>query len=265
MFTNNILILDLSSQQLINLPDLKRPKVIQSLNLSSNRIGPTADFRSLASLRVLNLSGNFLRQVLDLSALVRLENLDLSNNSLSCLAGVEPLSSLRTLTAAGNDVASLKGVEMLSRLEVLDLSGNALRVEAFESTSLRGLTALRFVDLSSNRITRLDALCRSLPRTLDALLLDGNHVITVTSLYPLSTFGQLQALSIARNPCAIQIQEHHLFSFLVFLLPSLKAIDKRPVEDPIKWDGFRLFKKSQSSAASDLDDEMMSVIAAEEE
>ncbi len=110
----------------------------------------------------------------------------------------EELEALETLDAVQLNIQSLEGIERLSGLRRLTLGANRLATSAEASletlTPLSSLTALQFLDLSDNQISRLDDLD---PLTrLTALDLSGN---AITNVQPLRKLDQLTHLDLKNN------------------------------------------------------------------
>jgi Leucine-rich repeat (LRR) protein len=277
MFDNNILIQDLSSQALETIPDIKRAKVLQSLNLSNNKIVEFDKINDLINLRLLNISNNFLVDLLGLSSLKKLESLNVSKNKLTRFPS-EISSKLKKLNLCENNICDLTYLNKLVLLESIDLSLNSIVAESFESSTFLSLNNLKFIDLTGNRITRVDSLCKSIPRGIEALFLNKNHILDLTSLYHLSVFTKLKALGISGshairfisihfnsfqlillnfldlffiiclikldNPCSniSIVLPHHLHAYLIFLIPSLLVIDFQQINEDVKSSALKSFR-----------------------
>jgi Leucine-rich repeat (LRR) protein len=259
-YQDNVFFQNFSNGEHKNLPDVKRPKIVQSVNLSCNQISEIPDTSQLLNLKVLNLSGNMLTSLVGMACLRRLERLDVSKNALKSLEGVEVLKSLKVLSASNNEIRSLSGLQALTNLETLELSGNVLRVDSFAQFQLGSMKQLKFVDLSNNSISRVESLSTALPRSIEVLLLEGNHLFTISSLFPLGIFTRLRALQITKNSC---ISDRPMKAFLLFLMPSLASINNVPINDINRSDAAKLFKKSITSI--DWDDESLVLVSNENE
>ncbi|XP_029178483.1 protein artichoke [Nylanderia fulva] len=183
---NRIAALPVVSSQDLALPALR------SLDLSANRIEriPSGTLVHLSNLRKLSLGYNTLRLIDDgvFDGLSRLEQLDLKYNRLATLHGrsFRPLKSLMDVNLRGNRVEVLRPdiFQENARLQRIDLSRNNLaqiphatfantrelrELYASHNTltelpgSLHGLTALRVLDLSFNKLNILS------PETLSSL------------------------------------------------------------------------------------------------
>ncbi|XP_039309773.1 protein artichoke isoform X2 [Solenopsis invicta] len=199
MSKNRIVALPTVSSQDLALPALR------SLDLSSNGIerilpGTLAD---LSNLKKLNLGYNALRILDDgvFDGLTGLEQLDLKCNRLVTLHGrsFRPLKSLMDVNLRGNRVEVLRPdiFQENSRLQRVDLSRNNLaqiphatftntrdlrELYASHNTltelpgSLHGLTALRVLDLSFNKLNILSPETLSSLSSLLELKLVRNHI-----------------------------------------------------------------------------------------
>ncbi|XP_072767715.1 uncharacterized protein Atk isoform X2 [Anoplolepis gracilipes] len=183
---NRIVALPVVSSQDLSLPALR------SLDLSANGIEriPPGSLADLSSLRKLSLGYNTLRVIDDgvFDGLLRLEQLDLKYNRLVTLHGrsFRPLKSLMDINLRGNRMEVLRPdiFQENTRLQRIDLSRNNLaqvphatfantrdlrELYASHNTltelpgSLHGLTVLRVLDLSFNKLNILS------PETLSSL------------------------------------------------------------------------------------------------
>ncbi|XP_028050219.2 protein artichoke-like [Monomorium pharaonis] len=199
MSKNRIVALPTVSSQDLALPALR------SLDLSSNGIEriPPGTLANLPNLKKLNLGYNTLRILDDgvFDGLTGLEQLDLKCNRLVTLHGrsFRPLKSLMDVNLRGNRVEVLRPdiFQENTRLQRIDLSRNNLAQiphAAFASTrdlrelyashntltelpgSLHGLTALRVLDLSFNKLNILSPETLSSLSSLLELKLVRNHI-----------------------------------------------------------------------------------------
>ncbi|XP_077257445.1 artichoke [Temnothorax americanus] len=196
---NRIVTLPTVSSQDLALPALR------SLDLSSNGIEriPPGVLADLPNLRKLNLGYNALRLLDDgvFDGLTGLEQLDLRCNRLVTLHGrsFRPLKSLMDVNLRGNRVEVLRPdiFQENTRLQRVDLSRNNLaqiphatftntrdlrELYASHNTltelpgSLHGLTALRVLDLSFNKLNILSPETLSSLSSLLELKLVRNHI-----------------------------------------------------------------------------------------
>lgn len=124
--------------------------------------------------------------------------------------------------------------------DTIDLSWNAL-VRLDNVPVLRRLTTL---NLSHNRITRIDTgLGTQLP-CLHTLLLDVNALSHLHDLDPLAALP-LQRLSLRDNPVAA-VPQYRLY--VIFLLPRLKVLDYTRVSRDERDEAKRLFGAGSKTA-----------------
>ncbi|KAF4528791.1 hypothetical protein B566_EDAN017316 [Ephemera danica] len=212
--------LDLARNSLISLPmDPGRSlDGLGVLNVEGNQLGSLPEsWTSGQSTQTLQLSGNALRALprLNLKGLTRL---DVSRNLLSRL-DMDTLGSARELTflnASNNELSHFpEGVRGLSGLRDLDLSGNRMNTLP-EPGVLASLHSLRSLRLARNQLTSLGSgAVQGLPR-LTALSLADNRL---AALAPgaLSNLPALAELDLARNA----IEALPMSSFA--RLPALRA------------------------------------------
>ncbi|XP_052868495.1 chaoptin [Anopheles cruzii] len=163
--------LDLSANQIVEVEHdaLRNARKLQVLNLSQNGLQeiPAELFRSAYSLRVLDLAHNSLKYLPDNLVISEgLERLDVSHNQFTKIP-VTALSNLAAMALCELDLSH----NHIGAIHSVDLS-NKFRV----SCSLR---ALSWLDLSHNRLVRLDdAAFATLPR-LEVLDLSHNDELEV--------------------------------------------------------------------------------------
>ncbi|XP_012272309.1 toll-like receptor Tollo [Orussus abietinus] len=222
--------LDLGENNMWSLPEGSLCPLInlEVLNLTRNRLRDVTGFRFNAAarcasgLRQLDLSNNSIESLPSaaFSGLSRLHSLDLRSNAIASLAdrAFEGLPSLAVLELTDNRLTSLppelfadtRNVQEihlknnslnvlppglfseLSQLLVLSLSRNELTAEWVNAATFTGLVRLVILDLSYNRITRLEpAVFRDLYSLqilrLQGNLLDGLLENTFSALYNLHT------------------------------------------------------------------------------
>lgn len=254
--------LSLSDNTLESIGDLAfhNSTQLQYLDLSSNRLVRFAEraFEGLVRLRLLNMSHNQLNELsdtlFDRSRIQAIDRIDLSNNDFV----VAPLQSLRRQHFALTDVDlshnRLTTVPaddtVLVNVEKLDLSHNPLSEEAVsavlsEPKTVRVLNLahtglkrirnrletpfLRYLNLSSNNITEIDANAferTSLLETIDlstntltevskmgtpppvltTLVLSNNPIERISS-GDLKSFGSLRMLDISKLPVCARIEK----------------------------------------------------------
>lgn len=176
--------LDMSHNEISGLPDngLSSLRALQKLFLQNNRIMTVADraFVGLSDLQVLNLSTNALTALPPemFQSSRDIKQIYLNNNSLSVLApGL---------------------LEGLDQLQILDLSVNELTSEWVNRDTFSGLVRLIVLNLSHNRITKIDSLLFQDLNNLQFLSLEYNNIGRIAD-GAFSNLKNLHSLSLAHN------------------------------------------------------------------
>ena len=113
---------------------------LEELNLNSNRIKEVSadSFKSLVSLKVLRLSFNE----------IELVNFTMRPEKI--------LSQLENLTLSGNNLTNLQdnAFSMLENMNMLQLAFN--QIERLNENTIRPITQLRYLDIRSNRVRKIE-------------------------------------------------------------------------------------------------------------
>jgi Leucine-rich repeat (LRR) protein len=177
---------------------------LDTIDLSGNGFDsvPNGAFGQLFSLKRLNLEANFITTMEErsLSSLIFLQKLSLAHNRLSNLPPslFSETVSLVDLNLQNNSLSVLPpGVlSPLRNLLLLNLSRNALTSDHMDAATFSGLGSLRALDLSFNRLSKID---RHLFSGLEALeILDLSHN-ALRLLSELSALPRLHSLSASHN------------------------------------------------------------------
>ena len=197
-FCGKLVCLDASNNALSHLDGI--PGGIRQLRLVDNRLSEMTAWNNLANLQYLDVSGNDITSLSGLRQLVHLRSLRADNNQLTSLDGIyghdgllsirardnpirhvdfegSMLNRLTEVDLAGNEIEYIGGLDQLESLTTLKLQRN--RLEVFELPS-EGLSRLRYLDVTNNRLTSLDI--QGLPR-LSLLHADRNRLTTVTGFH----------------------------------------------------------------------------------
>lgn len=215
---------------------------VQSLDVSNNQISvlPAYGFSSLKRLRVLNMSSNAISKVADeaLHGLRSLESLDLSGNRIVALPKEmfrDATKSLKELSLQNNSISMMSPglLTNMNQLVTLDLSRNVLTSSWLNSSTFSGLIRLVLLNLSHNRISKLEpALFKDL-YTLQILNLQFNEI----EMIPADTFSpmsNLHTLELAHN----RLTYLDAYSLNGLFALSLLALDSNLLEG-IHPDAFR--------------------------
>jgi len=170
-------VLDLQANKLLSLPEcLRQLTKLRVFNVSGNQLtGLPMDALESLPITELDASRNALVGALfpfSVSGMPSLRELNVSNNSLASLAFSENLSlpALRMLSITNNRIVSLPDLSGWIELTTLGAGDNKIHELPEGFTALK---KLRFADLSSNNLTRLDERIAAMDG-LESLLVDAN-------------------------------------------------------------------------------------------
>jgi internalin A len=203
--TGEIIGINLSNNQIVDLSLLSGLSQITNLNLSFNQIKDLNPLSGLIKLENLRLSSNQIKDLNPLSDLIELTTLSLWDNQIEDL---NPLSGLRQLTYLdlwGNQIKDLNPLSSLIQLIKLDLANNQIE----DLKPLSGLIQLIELDLANNQIEDLKPLSGLIQ--LAELNLSNNQIKDIS---PLSGIIQMTKLEISNN----QIEDLKPLSGLIQLI-----------------------------------------------
>ncbi|XP_031825889.2 toll-like receptor Tollo [Nomia melanderi] len=183
--------------------------VLEMLDLSSNDLTalPDRTLSNLRSLTVLKLQENVIAAVGDhaLAGLTALRSLNVSSNRLVALPPelFSKTKELRELILSNNSLAVLAPglLDNLDELQYLDLSSNELTNRWVNRDTFSRLVRLVILDLSFNRLTRIDGHVFKGLYSLQILKLENNDIETLTD----GCFGSLtnlHSLALSNNRIA---------------------------------------------------------------
>lgn len=239
--------LDLSHNSLSKLPSksLGQLRKLEHLNLASNNLNVVEDgaLDELSALVTLDISGNRLVALPpDLLAQTKyLQELYLSNNSLSVLApglfdGLQHLLVLNlSRNDIGNDWLTQETFSSCVRLVALDISHN--RLSRMDPSVLTSLTSLQLLDLSHNQLHTIQGNTFLSQHNLHILRLSHN---SLDHLHPQSFAGLsvLSSLTLEKNRlsnlhkdilqnCSIALVDLSLAGNLFSLVPeAVRSLNK---------------------------------------
>ncbi|KAH8371819.1 hypothetical protein KR093_008984 [Drosophila rubida] len=203
--------LDLSANKMVSLPSAMLSALgrLERLNMARNSMSFLADraFEGLAALRIVDLSANRLTSLPPelFAETKRLQEIRLRNNSINVLApGIfGELAELLLLDLASNELNSqwinVETFVGLQRLQQLDLSANKL--SRLEAHMFRPLASLQVLRLEENYIDQLPGGIFADLGNLHTLILSHNR-ITVLEQRTLLGLHSLQVLSLDYNRLA---------------------------------------------------------------
>ncbi|XP_074986056.1 leucine-rich repeat-containing protein 9 isoform X4 [Caretta caretta] len=213
--------------------DEARPRVLSVhpyakilTQISKNKVDSQTHFNSswYPRITVLDLDGQHLSKIANLEKLENLRWASFSNNNLTKIEGLESCLNLEELTLDGNCISNLEGISKLTKLTRLSVNNNHLTT--LERRVFENLSHLHYLSLESNRITSLVGLQKAY--ALIELYISNNYVSTYQEIYHLKGLNNLVMLDMYGNLIVWKQDNYRLF--VIFHLPSLKALDGTAVE-----------------------------------
>ncbi|XP_077180065.1 leucine-rich repeat-containing protein 9 [Paroedura picta] len=174
----------------------------------------------------LDLDGQHLSKISHLEKLENLRWASFSNNNLTRVEGLDSCLNLEELTLDGNCISNLEGISKLSKL--MRLSANNNHLTSLERNVFDNLVHLHYLSLENNRITSLVGLQKSY--ALIELYISNNYVSSNQEIYYLKGLNNLIILDMFGNLIVWKQDNYRLF--VIFHIPSLKALDGVAVEAP---------------------------------
>uniref|UniRef100_A0A8D0H1M9 Leucine rich repeat containing 9 n=1 Tax=Sphenodon punctatus TaxID=8508 RepID=A0A8D0H1M9_SPHPU len=213
--------------------DEVRPRILSVLpfakilsETSKNKVDLPAHLNSswFSRITVLDLDGQHLSKIANLEKLENLRWASFSNNNLTKVEGLESCLNLEELTLDGNCITNLDGISKLVKLTRLSVNNNHLTT--LERNVLDNLSHLHYLSLESNRIISLVGLQKAY--ALIELYISNNYISTTQEIYHLKGLNYLVILDMFGNLIVWKQENYRLF--VIFHLPSLKALDGTAVE-----------------------------------
>ena len=147
---NHLTILNASHNKLNEIMDFDPPQNLEKADYSFNLISEIQNIEKNPYLKVLNLRNNQITKIEGLNTATYLEELDLAYNQIENVENLDALGPcLQKLNLMGNKIKKLSGLDNLAALIELNLSKNNIN----RLKGLQGLTNLRYLYLSSNKIS----------------------------------------------------------------------------------------------------------------
>ena len=147
---NHLTILNASHNKLNEIMDFDPPQNLEKADYSFNLISEIQNIEKNPYLKVLNLRNNQITKIEGLNTATYLEELDLAYNQIENIENLDALGPcLQKLNLMGNKIKKLSGLDNLGALIELNLSKNNIN----RLKGLQGLTNLRYLYLSSNKIS----------------------------------------------------------------------------------------------------------------
>ncbi len=183
-----------------SIPRLSNYENIIELNLATNEINDIKQLWRFTNIEKLNLSNNkSLENFYYFENFSRLTSLNLSNTKFVDLAKISTLILLKNLYLSKTDIRTIESICNLKSLEILDLSENKIE----DLNPLENLTNLKRIQLRK-MICEIDLKPIVSLFNLSDLYLDGNENIDVESL---SKMRQLKILSLLDCKLSEEVQK----------------------------------------------------------
>ncbi|CAL6033814.1 leucine-rich_repeat domain-containing protein [Hexamita inflata] len=130
---NNVKDLAINYCNLQQVDEFKLMTHLTSLDLRTNCIVDISDLRHLKQLKILNLSENQISDISALKYLINLEHISLNINKISEIAPLKKLANLMFISITNNQVVDISPVQQLPNLQYLYLSENEIvHIDALE-------------------------------------------------------------------------------------------------------------------------------------
>eukprot|EP00929_Paragymnodinium_shiwhaense_P115561 TRINITY_DN84524_c0_g1_i1.p1 TRINITY_DN84524_c0_g1~~TRINITY_DN84524_c0_g1_i1.p1 ORF type:complete len:337 (-),score=95.58 TRINITY_DN84524_c0_g1_i1:101-1111(-) len=165
------------------------------LNLSGNKLAtlPSLPFPGLLSA---NLSRNLIASCVGFGGHAKLRSLDLSENKLELLDGLCDMPALETLNLSKN-FTPMEPAEPAEGEEEAPPPPESKQSLA----PLKGLPALKTLDISKNSYKNLEAVWEEIP-ALETLIATENAIATPKDMKPIIRLHNLRVLEVAENKVA---------------------------------------------------------------
>ncbi|KXJ78511.1 hypothetical protein RP20_CCG004335 [Aedes albopictus] len=225
-FYNDLTMLDLSYNQVLNIPEsifMYQQKLLQ-LHLNNNKIGALSNktFVGMTELRVLNLRGNFIDQITSevFKVLPKLEELNLGGNRISQLdpKAFEGLSELRVLYLDDNAIKTIPTLSLTPLKTLAELYMGTNSLYKIQPGAFEGLQSLRRLDIHGSMLVNITVDTFRGLENIRSIDLSDNHLLKVPTVQ-LSILKRLEDLVIGQNDFEV-IPEGAFFG-----LNNLKTID----------------------------------------
>ena len=188
----------------ISVSEMSTCSKLTFLNVSSNKLGDISFVNCLPNLEEFYAAHNQLVKIPDLGRCKKLQELDVGYNRISSIAGIKNLPVLKILRLEHNVIKDFDVSGVVTALEELHVDNNELG--NVKQLPLR-FPAVEVLDVSTNRLDNLDAMCKSL-----------------------SQCEMLRELNIAGNPCYNPVLLHH--QNCMKALPHLEVLNGNALKRP---------------------------------
>lgn len=146
--------LDIASNDVKDLSQLKAMPRLQFLNAAKNQLEDIAPVATIIALQYLELSANRIKDITPLSGLSNISALYLSTNLIEDISPLTNFPKISSLYLEKNRIKSIEGLGRLRGLSSLSLKNNDIK----DLSGLRGLNNLTYLFLENNQIEDLGPL-----------------------------------------------------------------------------------------------------------
>ncbi|XP_075049503.1 leucine-rich repeat-containing protein 9 [Mixophyes fleayi] len=197
--------------------------------ISKNCLDPYAEFNDswYHMITSVNFDGQNLSKISHLEKLQNLRWASFNNNYLTRIEGLEQCVMIEELCLDENCITKLEGLSTLVRLRHLSINNNHLT--GFDREVIDNLSHLHYLSAENNNINSLAGLQKA--HSIIELYLSNNQISNNQEIYHLKGLNNLVILDLYSNP--ISLKHDHYRLFVIFHLPSVKALDGSAV-DPVE-------------------------------
>ena len=164
---------------------------LNNIKLRGNRITDVSPLAGLHNVDWLGLEENAITDLSPLKGLIKLNGIGISGNPVSDVSPLASLSSLEGIAARSTPISDFTSLAQLPRLGWIEFGEDK---SISDIPSLKGLNALRRLEIQESSITDLSPLAEL--TQLTSLVLNGN---LISDLSPLAELKNLKDLHLAQN------------------------------------------------------------------
>ena len=164
---------------------------LNNIKLRGNRITDVSPLARLHNVDWLGLEENAITDLSPLKGLIKLNGIGISGNPVSDVSPLASLLSLEGIAARSTPISDFTSLAQLPRLQWIEFGEDR---SISDIPSLKGLNALRRLEIRESSVTNLSPLAEL--TQLTSLVLNGN---LISDLSPLAGLNNLKDLHLARN------------------------------------------------------------------
>ena len=217
-YTPHVRTVYIGNNQLLTIPqdDVQDLTLLKEFNAQINQITTFPNFSHCAALEILNMGENKIDDIPrgHIIGLASIQEIHLTNNLIIVMPDISYLSTLETFTIGFNQISQIPEEYIV------------------------GLPNMTVFDCQSNNITSLPNISRLFPK-IQALYVQGNHLMSLPDLYDLTSLGFLFA---ADNPYVCN-QSLCWLRMLSWMRPSMTMLQDHPTcQEPYLAAGTRVVR-----------------------